>query len=166
MTLCTGLDLSLTCSGVCSPVGSLYTLKPPTTDRRARLLWYYRELREIANEGGVFVIEQPLVYGQHGDTTIRLGELYGVAWLALRDQHIAWVNVQTLKKFATGKAGCKKEAMVDALYERAGIHTSSDDCADAWWLRAMGMAAYGDPVLELPKTHTTAIGAVTWPGLS
>ena len=67
---------------------------------------------------------------------------------------------------ATGKwSRCVHSAENHGGPERAGIHTSSSDRADAYWLWAMGMAAYGSPVVELPKTHTAALGAVTWPGL-
>lgn len=166
MTLCTGLDLSLSASGVCAPGGTLSTLKPPNDDRTARLLWIYGELRKLCT-GSILVTEAPFVAGPaRGDSTLKLGEMYGVARLAFRASLVAWVPPASLKRFATGKGNATKPDMRVALLQRAQLDVRDDNQVDAWWLWAMGMAAYGDPVVDLPKTHLSALGNVTWPGLA
>lgn len=166
MTRCIGLDLSLNATGVCFGDGELRTLTPSSKDRDARLLWFYGQLRDLAAEAGIFVIEATAVYGHaNGDTATLTGELHGVARLALRDRLKAWVPPSSLKKLATGKGNATKPDMRVALLQRAGIDIRDDNQVDAWFLRAMGMAAYGSPVVDLPKTHLSALGAVQWPGL-
>jgi Holliday junction resolvasome RuvABC endonuclease subunit len=166
VTRCIGLDLSLSATGVCFGDGELRTLTPPSKDRDARLLWFYGQLRDLTAEDGIFVIESTAVYGHaNGDTATLTGELHGIARLALRDRLKAWVAPASLKKLATGKGNATKPDMRAELLKRTGLDIRDDNQCDAYWLRAMGMAAYGDPVIDLPKSHTCAIGAVTWPGL-
>jgi len=93
-----------------------------------------------------------------------LGELGGVIRLALWEAGIAYADVPPacLKKYATGKGNANKEAVLIAAVKR-GAEVKDNNEADAWWLRAMGMDALGEPVVTVPALHRTALSTVAWP---
>jgi crossover junction endodeoxyribonuclease RuvC len=71
------------------------------------------------------------------------------------------------KKYATGKGNANKGQMLEAASKRSGLDFDGDNNrADAWWLRALALDAYGEPVVEMPAVNRSVIGSVTWPVLS
>ena len=56
-----------------------------------------------------------------------------------------------VKLYATGKGNAHKDEVLAAAI-RAGCHESvtTNDRADAWWLRAIGLHLHGEPVV--PET--------------
>ena len=96
-------------------------------------------------------------------------------WLAR--QRITYVDVQpgTLKIWATGSGSMRgdskvtKQQVVEAIIARYGglLNIPRDDNAcDAVALLSMGLAAYGQPLVdELPESHRRALDSVKWPRL-
>jgi hypothetical protein len=78
------------------------------------------------------------------------------------------VNTKTLKLYATGYGSADKESMALAALTRAGRKFPGDpggDQCDAWWLRAAGHAAYGEPLVRMPQHNIDALRMVAWPSL-
>ncbi len=100
-------------------------------------------------------------YGQHAAH-------FAVTHL-LWSKGIPWVDVQTgqLKMFATGSGSQRgatkvtKDKVLEAVIATYGhllhIDPDDDDAADATVLVMMAHAAYGRPVVDLPRTHTRAL---------
>lgn len=165
------LDLSLTSTGVAFPSGAVTRWTSPASLRGMERLDACRTLLAQA-----LVLEPPDVVVLEGYSmgTARqashahaLGELGGVL------RHTMWRNQQpfvdvppaSLKKFATGRGNAPKELMLVEAVKRLGYDGSSNDEADALWLRAMALDAYGEPVVQLPQSNREATGAVVWPVL-
>ncbi|MFH8805306.1 Holliday junction endonuclease [Streptomyces sp. NPDC017936] len=162
-----GLDLSMTATGVAMPDGSTAVIKPRGEgDRRllsieerigAALRVGRPDLAVIEDDPGVFkgaaAKAIPMVHA-----TVRLTLMHaGVPYVL--------VNASTLKTYATGRHVADKTAMVVAALKRMGREFTDDNECDAAWLRAAGHAAYGAPVVEVPKAHTEALRKVAWPRL-
>lgn len=160
-----GLDLSMSATGVAFPDGTTAVIKP-RGEGDARLLSIEQRTEHALRiaRPDLAVIEEfqgaamgaankiiPMVHA-----TVRLVMMHaGIPYVL--------VNPSTLKAFATGSGGSDKSAMILAAFKRADREFTSNDECDAFWLRAAGHAAYGEPVVELPKAHTDALRAVNWP---
>lgn len=157
-----GLDLSITATGVATPV--LATITPRTSGDR-RLVTIRDSIRGLLDSGQppeLVVIEDVVV--RSGAASV-LGMLHGVVRVDLLDRGIPYVTVPpaTLKVYATGKGNATKPDMRMELFRRAGLDERDDNRVDAWWLRALGLDLAGDPPLELPKTHRRALAKLTLP---
>ncbi|MEV6633912.1 hypothetical protein AB0M54_24490 [Actinoplanes sp. NPDC051470] len=96
-------------------------------------------------------------------------------WLFRQGIPYADVQPSTLKVWATGSGATRGEnkvtkdkvcAGVVAMYGRfLHINPRDDDACDAVAALTLGLAAYGQPLTEVPDTHSRAIRAVTWPTL-
>jgi hypothetical protein len=53
--------------------------------------------------------------------------------------------------------------MVMAAYKRFGLEFPDDNQCDAFWLRAMGLDAYHEPLAVLPAVQRDAMTKVDWP---
>lgn len=174
-----GLDLSLQATGVAFPDGSTAVWSQPLTGV-ARLAWFRQALSDwlvgapqyphglacdvVAVEGHQFNTK----FGQpHA-----LGEQAGVVKLVLHDLEVPMVLIPpaSLKRYATGKGGASKEAVLVAAVLRLGYQGHSTDEADALWLREMALDHYawatttsGRP---MPATHRAALDAIDWPELA
>ncbi len=160
-----GLDLSLAATGFAEDVGTV-TVKVRATGM-ARL----QELRDrltgmIYRTGVDLVVIEGYSMGtaRQSSHAHGLGELGGVIRLALWEAGIAYVDVPPacVKKYATGKGNANKEAVLIAAVKR-GAEVKDNNEADAWWLRAMGMDALGEPVVTVPALNRTALSTVAWP---
>lgn len=165
-----GLDLSLASTGGANIDGTPYRLL--TSSKGIHRLWWFREqIRQLAEAPGrpdVVIVEgYSMGTARQSSHAHALGELGGVVRLALRDAEIPFVDVPpaSLKKYATGKGNANKELVLVEAVKRLGYEGSSNDEADALWLRAMGLDAYGAPVVQMPAKNREAIGAVVWPTL-
>jgi crossover junction endodeoxyribonuclease RuvC len=96
----------------------------------------------------------------------------------LHRQRIPYVDVQplTLKMWATGSGATRGKnkvskagvcAAIVATYGRfLHINPRDDNCCDAVALLTMGLAAYGQPLADVPETHRRALASIsTWPTL-
>lgn len=163
-----GLDLSLTCAGVCSDNGPR-VLKPPRHHDRGmeRLAWFKDQL-SFAHAHDAFVLIEGYSFNsrQGGE---HLGELGGVIRLQLFEQGIPFVEISpaALKKVATNKGNANKDAMV-ATAARLGCPADDNNAVDAWYLYQLGCYHYGlDYGLDcaLPRTayRDEAAAKIIWP---
>ncbi len=157
----TGLDLSITATGVAQRDGKAYTIKPaPLGDRR---------LVEIRDCVGLAVGGCDLVAVEDLPTHAKSAGITGMVHGAVRAALIMWgiryvlITPASVKKYATGKGNADKTAMALAAFKRAGVEFGDDNQCDAWWLRAMALDYYGSPVVEVPQSHRVALEGVTWP---
>jgi Holliday junction resolvasome RuvABC endonuclease subunit len=163
-----GLDLSITATGVAFPDDSTALIKPRGKGY-GRLLHIEERLSAALSIGrpDLAVIED-IRAGLKGDAAKVVPMVHAVAVLVLGRAGVpfALVNASTLKLYATGHGGADKESMALAALTRAGRKFPGDaggDQCDAWWLRAAGHAAYGEPVVRVPLHNLDALRAVAWP---
>lgn len=166
MTTVLGIDASLSATGLCWDRSATAALRPPTVERDERLLWFYKAFRNLVEQHlpDLVVIESPFVAGpSRGDSTVKLGELYGVLRLALRGRRVAWVSPAAIKKLATGKGNATKPDMRLALFKRTALDVNDDNRVDAWWLWCAGMLHFGLEPIVLPQVHLDGLVKVEWP---
>lgn len=91
-----------------------------------------------------------------------LGELGGVVRLELYDLGIRYIVVppSSVKRYACGNGNASKDDMLLAAVRRLGYEGNSKDQADAMWVRASALAALDEPIVDVPKTHLTALVAI------
>lgn len=165
------LDLSLTSTGVALPDGTVQRLTTPLRgcERLAHLRNSVARLcvDEVGRPKADLVVVEEYAFSRAAAHSHELGELGGVIRLWLHESLIPWcpIGPSTLKKFATGKGNASKEDMLVAAVKRLGYDGSSNDEADALWLRAAALDAYGIPLVEMPKAQRDALGKVDWPFL-
>lgn len=179
----TGLDTSLTASGLAWPDGRTVEYgrggltvttdkksgQPIPAGRRGRLML------ELARELGGIILNAPttpvlvMIEGLelHSRSSGGLSERCWLWWSMvnlLTSRGIAVVEVppKTLKLYGTGKGQCQKGAMVDALARRLPQFETggNDNRCDAAWLAAMGCDLLGEPLVEMPIAHRKALDVV------
>lgn len=156
-----GLDLSLTATGIAAADGeTLLTVGGDAKEGDHRLV-KIRDMvvREASDEVDVAAVED-LPRTVHGSSST--GMVQGVIRVALRDLGVPYVLVPpaTLKMYATGKGSADKADMRMALFQRAGLDVKDNNQVDAWWLRALVLDLYGEPIVQLPQTHRRALAKV------
>lgn len=163
-----GWDLSMSATGVAFPDGTTALIKPRGTGygRLVSLEQWFDRAIDVSQPQ--LVVVEDIRAGLKGDAAKVIPMVHAVAFLCLGRAGIpfALVNASTLKVFATGRGGADKDAMKQAARERAGrtfVRDSGGDQCDAWWLKAAGHAAYGEPFVNLPAAHTEALRLVDWP---
>lgn len=163
-----GLDLSMTATGVAFPDGTTAVIKPRGRGY-ARLLGIEERISAAVRIGrpDLAVIED-IRDGLKGDAAKVIPMVHTAALLPLLRYGVpfAFVNSSTLKLYATGYGSSDKASMAVAALTYAGREFTADkggDQCDAWWLRAAGHAAYGEPVARMPKANEDALRKVDWP---
>ncbi|TMR91279.1 hypothetical protein [Nonomuraea basaltis] len=78
---------------------------------------------------------------------------------------VAVVPPTVRAKYATGKGGAGKGAVIDAVARRfPDFETGGDDnVCDAIVLMALGRDQLGHPIVRMPESHRAALGSVAWP---
>ncbi len=167
-----GLDLSMTCTGVCFPDDSTAVIKPRGKGYGRLLSIEERLSAAVRVARPDLAVVEDIRAGLKGDAAKVVPMVHAVAVLVLGRAGVpyVWVNAKTLKLYATGYGGgSDKDFMALAALTRAGREfpgdTGGDQC-DAWWLRAAGHAAYGEPVVRMPQHNLDALRLVTWPRLA
>lgn len=164
-----GIDPSLTGTGLAFPSGETWTANSASYKGDDRLDYIYRSVHTLAEQSNqtfqpitLAVIEDLPTHAKGAGLT---GMAQGVVRLALKQTLVPYILVPaaSVKKFATGNGNAPKPDMRMELYKRAGIDLKDDNQVDAWWLRAIGYALLGDPLLPLPKTHTVALDKFALP---
>lgn len=158
-----GLDLSLTSTGVATPVGE--TAIKSKKKGEERLV----EIREavlylVVPFGNPYIIIEGYSFGQQHSQAHSAGELGGQVRVALFERGIPFVVVPptVLKKFITGKGNAAKVEVSSTISARTGIVFSTDDEADAYALRELGLAHFGENQIEWPKKNLEAVNSVEW----
>lgn len=166
MTAIVGLDLSLTATGI-SCADHTDTIRPPKDYRGVdRLEWLRSEIVGHLTAGNGLVVLEGYSYAS-ANQAHQVGELGGVVRLTLRRLDIPWVVIppSSLKKFATGKGGAAKDAMVAAA-ARLGCPADDNNAVDAWWLRQLGLYALVAAGYDgVPHTayRDEAVAKIEWP---
>jgi Holliday junction resolvasome RuvABC endonuclease subunit len=161
-----GLDLSLTRTGVAMPDGTVSVLRPSERGMQ-RLAWLRREIALVV-EGADLVAVEGYAYAR-ANQAHQLGELGGVIRLLLHECGVRYVDVPpaVLKRYATGRGNAGKGQVLVEAVKRLGYEGSDDNEADALWLRALALDAYGHPVVRMPQAQRdAAVRALTWPRLT
>lgn len=163
-----GLDLSMQSTGVCFPDESTALIRPRGKGY-GRLLHVEERLSAALRVARpqLAVIED-IRAGLKGDAAKVVPMVHAVAILALGRAGVPFVlvNASTLKLYATGYGAADKDSMALAALTRAGRKFPGDkggDQCDAWWLRAAGHAAYGEPVVHMPPANVDALRLAEWP---
>lgn len=164
MSLVIGLDLSLTATGISTGADRMTVATKPDRPIESRIARISNEVCVARGGTDLFVIED---FVTRSPAASKLGMLHGVVrtdlWRACFD--VLLVPPATLKTWATGKGNATKADMRMALYQRFDIDEPDDNRADAHWLWTLGMHVLGDPVVDLPKTHTRALDKLDLDGL-
>lgn len=165
MTAVVGLDLSLTATGVATTAGEVVISSKLKGMARIAAI----DGRIWEHVGGVapmmdvdLVVIEGYSFGSRNSQAHALGELGGVVRMALHTLAVPYIDVppSTLKVFATGKGNAGKDEVLAAAIRRLGFGGHDNNAADALWLRALGHHVLGDPLLELPASHTRALDKV------
>lgn len=99
-----------------------------------------------------------------------LGELGGFVRVECYERKVPLVLVSPgqLKKYATGSGAAGKGKVNGAAIRQLGMpeqYDGEDDASDALWLHALGMHAYGHPLVTETKPRRDVINALGWPML-
>lgn len=141
------LDLSLTCTGYALSDGTVGRLRCPESVGTSvkRLKWIRDQVVGLAKaqRTELGVLEGYSFASEHSRAHA-LGELGGVVRLGLFEAGITFAVVppSSLKQYATGNGGAKKDAVTAEAIRQLGYQGSSNDEADALWLREMAIARY------------------------
>lgn len=161
-----GLDLSITATGICDADGNTTTVGGDAKLGDQRLI-DIRDSVAVAVENADLVLIELLP--QHMKAAGITAMVHGVVRVLLVELGIPYTMITpgTLKTYATGKGNATKSDMRIALYQRFGIDERDDNQADAWWLRALGLDLYGEPLTQvsgstkMPETHRRALKVLT-----
>ncbi|MFE2747356.1 crossover junction endodeoxyribonuclease RuvC [Streptomyces scopuliridis] len=168
----TGLDLSLTSTGVALPNGTTYRIKTRAKDGDRRLLVIRDSIRAaLAEHRPHLAVVEDLP--RHAKGAGIVAKVHGIVVCELLDAGVpyAYVVPATLKKYATDNGNADKRRMADAAYLAAGAEFPGDlnargeggDQCDAWWLRAAGHDAVGVPLFSMPQAQRDRLHKVDWP---
>jgi Holliday junction resolvasome RuvABC endonuclease subunit len=163
-----GADLSMTATGVAFPDSTTALIKPRGKGY-ARLLSIEDRMSAALRIGRPdLVVIEDIRAGLKGDAAKVIPMVHCAALLPVLRYGVPYVlvNSSTLKLYATGYGASDKASMAVAALTYAGREFPGDkggDQCDAWWLRAAGHAAYGEPVVRVPKANTDALREVDWP---
>jgi Holliday junction resolvasome RuvABC endonuclease subunit len=165
MVQVTGLDLSMTQTGICHTVEGAacwHVLKPKKV-KDARLPEIVDQVLEYVTGADLVLIEMlpPNMKGA-GIT----GMVQGIVRLELQRAGIPYGDIgpSSLKKYATGKGGASKTEMALAALTRGQAEISNDNACDAWWAWVMAADHLGSPVFPLPKLNRTMLDNIEMKG--
>jgi Holliday junction resolvasome RuvABC endonuclease subunit len=159
-----GLDLSMTATGIAYPNGTTETVKTKVIGDQ-RLVAITTAVLDACDGADLAVIEDLPTHAKSAGIT---GMVHGAVRAALLRAFVPYVLITpaSVKKFATGKGNAGKPDMAVALFKRAGLEVGDDNQVDAWWLRAMALEYYGQPVVPMPALNRSALDAVkAWPAV-
>lgn len=146
----TGVDLSLSSTGVADSTGKLHTIRPATgaADPPRRLHEIVTKIDDCIPDGDLVVIED-IGGGWKGNTLRRIAELHGGLQVRLFERCLPfrYIPQKSLKKYATGDGAATKEQMLGAAQSfaisRSGQRIPANhDEADALLLRFIGLEGF------------------------
>lgn len=133
-----GADLSITKSGVALADGRLLTIRS-SQDGYHRLRPMAAAVLRLLAPHDLVIIEGYDPHPRGYLALVRAAELGGMVRAGLVELNVPFLDVppSTLKKFACGKGNAPKPDIIEAA-RAAGANPTSDDEADAFWLRQLG----------------------------
>jgi Holliday junction resolvasome RuvABC endonuclease subunit len=160
-----GLDLSVRATGLCLPDGALSTFRPTRNDD-----WRLVEIRNHIvglvrdHRVDLVMVEGPFISRNNSSGAMLLAGLHYVVRVALLSNGTPFLapQPQLVKMFATGRGNAPKLDVIKALI-RHGVDPGDDNQADAWTLRAIGMALAGEAVIRVPDSHLRALANLRLP---
>lgn len=163
------LDLSLTSTGYAYDrphIGLEAATINPTMVGPERLDLITCHVLTMAETADLVAIEG-YAHGRH-NRAHQIGELGGVIRLTLWRHRIPYLEVAPtkIKKYATGSGRAGKDEVLVEAVRRLGYAGSSRDEADALWLHALVHDLAGDPVVDVPQKHRTALDGLDVPALT
>lgn len=178
MPVITGLDLSLTSSGICridtatsepvirtARITSKSDKDPSLAQRSLRLRKLAGTIFEHTKGSDLIVVEGPAYASKMGAAHDRAGLWWMIIGRLTGTGHnVVEVTPNSLKMYATGKGVADKDIVLAAVIKRyPQIEVTGNDVADAVVLAAMGARFAGHPVdPDLPQTHLGAMKAPKW----
>jgi Holliday junction resolvasome RuvABC endonuclease subunit len=160
-----GLDLSMTGTGVCHTVeGAACThLIKPREARDLRLPEIAKRVIEYVRDSDLVLIEGYLNRSMSAGIT---GMVHGAVRAALIEEGLKYATLPpaSLKKFATGRGGASKTEMALAALKRGDLEFRDDNQCDAWWLWVGANDHMGEPVLQLPKVQRESLDKIQMEG--
>lgn len=170
----TGIDASLTCTGVAVAAGGdvleLRRVRTPTgpqtlVAQRARVRRVLTQVLEVAPSSGLYVVESPSLQSKFGLRIERIGLFWMLVDQLLARGPVVTVTPKGRAKYASGNGNAKKPEVLAAMRERfPGLQIPDDNVADALALVGMGARHLGEPIDGvLGKQYTEPMVKVTWP---
>lgn len=165
MAAVTGLDLSLTSSGIAHADGTathLDTSKERGMDRLGVIADAAFTACQLDTGGVDLVVIEGYSYMSKGRAIVDIGEMGGVVRYQLYcyGQPYAVLPPKSLKLFATGNGNASKHEMIVWARDLLRYGGFDEDEADALWLRAAGLHAIGAPLIKRTKAQTNALAAL------
>lgn len=168
-----GVDPSQSYTGVALPDGRTTGWVPRPGAARTRgdhlALWQLRFATVLRRHQPAAVVYEDVLLSKFARAMIAAAELRSLALVAAEKVGvpIVLVHPSALKRFATGNGKADKEAMVAAAVA-AGAAVLTDNEADAWHLRALGVLALGglDLLAETQPDgghRLEVVADLTWP---
>lgn len=98
-----------------------------------KFLRFRAKLKEICQLENINVISFERSSGMHQSSVIHQSELHGVLKLFCEDNNIQYkaYSATEIKRFATGKGNCNKQAMIQAARLKFDYEGEDDNVADA-----------------------------------
>lgn len=169
-----GLDLSLTATGQCFSFAN--DSEPPTSGvirtsakhtLGRRMAWIAETIGHNLKAHGAVELAVVEDLPTHAHGAGKTGTVHGVVHLLLFQHAIPTVTVPpaTLKVWATGKGNAGKSDIRMETFKRYGVDLDDDNAADAFQLWTLGAWLLGDPIVDLPQTHTRALDKLHVPAL-
>ena len=141
------LDVATLCGWFDGEFGGVWDLKLKRDESSGmRLRGFKAKLKEVIkiNRPDLVVFERTA--GKHVNALIVQAELHGVMKSLLDDEGIDYraYSASEIKKHATGKGNCNKDAMIESCIKKLKIIPEDDNHADAIWLHHLAMEDYGE----------------------
>lgn len=165
-----GIDPSLTGTGVsngqwCNTITTKGAADATLVERARRIRHIAGRVLDYTRTADLVVIEGPAPSSRSGHVWDRAGLWWRIVMrLALAETPVAVVPPNVRAKYATGKAGAGKDAVLLAAARRwPDVQITNNNEADALVLAAMGLDWLGCPLAPMPATHRAALTGVAWP---
>ena len=141
------IDPATNCGwAISTDIYGVWNLKPKRDESIGmRLIRLRSKLKEVceAEEITIIVFERP--GGRHQGAIITQSELQAIIKTFCEDNSLEYKAYSSteIKKYATGKGNCNKQAMIDAAKSQLGYKGDNDNEADALWLLQLGKSDLG-----------------------
>lgn len=160
-----GLDLSITATGVCHTVegAACWHLIRTREKGDLRLNEIQSRIREFVQDSDLVLIEGYLNKSMSAGIT---GMVHGAVRSMLIEEGLRYATLPppSLKKYATGRGNADKRDMSVAAYKRAGHEFTDDNTCDAWWLWVAACDHLGAAPFTLPALHRESLSKITMEG--